>query len=302
MGIITSGSALSALRPGIHDWYGLGYKEIPEQYGKIFEKLTTSLNYERDVNMYGLGLARVVPESKGPEFDEMGEGFKYDYIPVVYGNAVMVTDLAIRNNQYMQMGQEAVMELGRSLRTTKEKVLASLFNSAFSTSRVYADGNQLCYNAHLLSGGGTFSNVPTLDADLSEAMLEQACTQIRSYKDDRGKPIVTRAKKLIVHSKWEFEAQRILKSDLRAGTADNDMNVLKSGRYIPEMMVYDYLTDENAYFIQTDCPKGVRYFQKQAFRTHEWVDDLTDNINIKAIEEYSFGCTNVMSIWGCQGG
>jgi hypothetical protein len=303
MGIITSGSALSALRPGIHDWWGLGYKLRPEQFSKIFEMLTTSLNYERDVNMYGLGLAKVRPEGAPTEMDEMGEGFKYDYIPLVYSSGTKITQLAVLNNQYMRMGEEATKELGNSMRETKERVMASFLNLAFSNTRVYADGNPLCYSAHLLAGGGTFSNVPALDADLSEAMLEEACTNIRSYTDDRGKKRIVMAKQAIVHPKWEFEIQRILNSDLRVGTADNDINVLKSGRYLPGgYVVYDYLTDENAWFVQTDCPKGLRYFQKQNVQFSEWVDNLTDNINIKAIEEYSGGCTDVMAIYGCQGG
>lgn len=302
MGLITSGSALSALRPGIHDWWGLGYKMRPEQFSQIFEMLTTSLNYERDVNMYGLGYAKVRPEGTTTEYDEMGEGFKYDYIPVIYSNGARVTHQAIINNQYMKMGEEVTKELGNSMRETKEIVMASFLNSAFSTSRLYADGNQLCYSAHLLSGGGTFSNVPALDADLSEAMLEQAVTQIRSYTDDRGKKRRVEAKRVIVHPKNEFEIQRILKSELRVGTADNDINVLKSGRYLPGgYIVYDYLTDEDAYFIQTDCPKGLRYFQKQAVMFSNTVEFDSDDIKIKAVEEYSGGCTDVMAIWGCQG-
>jgi hypothetical protein len=253
--------------------------------------------------MYGLGRAKVRPEGMDSEFDEMGEGFKYDYIPLVYSNAVKITHQAVLNNQYMKMGQEATQELGNSMRETKEVVMASFLNLAFSTSRTYADGKKLCASDHLLSGGGTFSNVPALDADLSEAMLEEASIAIRSYTDDRGKKRLVRAKKVIVHPKNEFEIQRILKSDLRVSTADNDINVLKSGSYFPGgFMVYDYLTDENAYFIQTDCDKGLRYFQKQAVMFSDWIDNLSDNINIKAIEEYSGGCTDVMGIWGCQGG
>lgn len=302
MSLITTGSALSALRPGIHDWWGLGYERYPEQFSKLFEILKTSMNYERDVNMYGMGLPKIRPEGAASEFDEMGEGYRYDYVPFILSNATRITHQAIINNQYMQMGEEATKELGNGGREAKEIICANVLNRAFSSSQTFADGNQLCYASHSLSGGGTFANVPSVDVDISEAAIEQAVIDIQGYTDDRGKKRRVMPKQLIVHRNDQFEAARILKSDLRVGTADNDLNALKAGGYMPGgVFVYQYLTDSDAWFIQTDCQKGLRLFQREALQFSTKEDFLTDDIMIKFIEQYSVGCTDVMAIYGCQG-
>lgn len=299
---MTSGAALSALRPGIHDWWGLGYMRRPEEYAQIFEMLRSDMYFERDVNMYGLGLAKVRPEGVETEFDSMGEGFKIDYIHAGYSNGFEITHQAVVDNLYMKVGEEYTAELGNAMRETKEIVCANILNYAFATTFTYADGNQLCYATHTLSGGGTFSNTASVASDLSEVALEQAVTQIRGYTDDRGKKILVRPKQLIVHPSDEFEARRILDSVLQSNTAENNLNVLRDGKYIPGgVMVYDYLTDVDAWFVQTDCPKGLRYFQREDLIIDSDVEFKTDSILVKAFERYSAGCTNVMGIWGSPG-
>lgn len=301
--ILTSGAIAAALRPGLHEMWGLGKNMRPEEYSQIFEKLSTNLNYERDQQVFGLGLAQTRPEGTATNFDSMGQGFHFDYVPVIYSKGVRITHQAIINNQYMQVAADNMKEMGRAMQEAKEIVHANILNNAFDNSVTYADGLQLCSSAHLLAAGGTFSNVPATDADLSEAMLEEAVINIEGYTDDRGKKVLVRPRKLIVHPNDQFEAARILKSELRVGTADNDINVLKSGMYLPEgFMVYHYLTDSDAFFILTDTPKGLRSFQREAVRFDDSVDFETDDLKIKGVEQYSVGVTDVMAIYGCQGG
>jgi len=300
--IFTSGTALSALRPGVHEWYGLGYNRYPEQFSQIFEMLKSEMNYERDVNMYGLGVARVRPEATQTEYDFMGEGFRFDYIPVDYSNGIKISHQAIRDNLYMKLGEEFTKELGNSFRECKEIVAARLFNSAFSSSITYADGLQLCSSAHLLSGGGTFANTPSVDCDLSELAIENAVQQIQAYTDDRGKLRRVVPQMLIVPRGEQFNANRILMSNLRSGTAENDINVLNAQKVFSKgIMVYQYLTDADAWFIQTDAAKGMRYFQREPLQIQSDVEFDTDAIKIKGYEAYSVGCTDLMGIWGTAG-
>lgn len=299
--LFTTGSAISALRPGIKDWWGLGYQRYPEQFSQVFEMKTMDMNYDRDVNIYGMGLARVRPEGAGTEYDYMGEGFKYDYIPVDYSNGFKISHQAIRDNLYMQLGEQYTTELGNSFRETKEVVCARVLNSAFSNTITYADGNQLCYNAHQLAGGGTFANTPDVAADLSELSLTNAVIQIEGWTDDRGKLIRTQARKLIVHRANRPVMERLLKSDLRVGTNFNDINVIKASQYVQDGMVYQYLTDEDAFFIKTDCPLGLTYKQREALAIQSDVEFNTDSILVKGYEAYAVGCTNVMGVWGSPG-
>jgi hypothetical protein len=302
MALFTQSNEISALRPGIHGWWGLGYDMIPEQYSQIFATLKSTLNYEKDVNMFGLGIAKVRPEGTATEYDTMGEGFNYVYYPVPFSMGATITHLAIINNQYMQVGEMHTKEIGRGMHEAKEIVCANIFNKATDSSLVYADGQPLLSQSHLLSGGGTYSNMLSINQDISEDALEQAVQQTRQYKDDRGKRILVECQKVIVHPNDEFEIQRILKSELRVGTADNDINVINAGRYFPKgFMVYRFLLNAGAWFVQTDIPQGLQYFQREELKIDMDHDFHTDNIFIKGYENWSVGCTNPMAVIGSPG-
>lgn len=302
MSVITTSTIEAALRPGIHDWWGLGYKLREGEFSQIFEQLSSSLNYERDQQIYGLGYARVKPEGAPYEYDTMGQGFHYDYIHVPYVNAFVLSHEQQLFNQYQKIAQDGIRELGSSMKQTKEVVHANILNRAFNNSYVYGDGVELCSTAHVLAAGGTYANKPAVDADLSEEMLEQALIDIGKYTNDRGMKRAVMARKLVIPVDLEYEACRILNSDLRVATANNDINAIKSTSAFPEgYMVYHYLTDTDAWFILTDCPKGPRTFQAEAPMIKSDVDFTNDNILYKTREMYSCGVTDVMSVYGSQG-
>jgi hypothetical protein len=302
MSLITRGSVLSALRPGVHAWWGLGYKRYDDEYDKIYETLRSEMNYELDVNVYGFGVGAVKPEGTPVQFDTMAQGYHYNYVHVPYGLGFQITHEAMQDNLYMKLAEQNTKELGRAMKEAKETVAASLLNLAFSSSPTFADGLSLCNSANLLSGGGTFSNVPSTAADLSELALEQALIGIGGYTDDRLKKTKIMARRLIVPKELDFEAGRILKSELRVGTANNDINMLKSGNYIPEgHYLNHYLTSPSAWFIITDCPQGMQHFVREDIRIDTDNDFQTDNILIKAYERYSFGCTDKHGIYGSNG-
>lgn len=300
--LITRGSVLSALRPGVHAWWGLGYNRYDDEYSKIYDVLRSEMNYERDVNVYGFGVGAVKPEGTPSQFDTMGEGFHFNYVHIPYSLGFQITHEAMQDNLYMKLAEQNTKELGRAMKEAKETVGASLLNNAFSSSVTYADALSLCNTANVLSGGGVFANRPSVDADLSELSLEQALINIGGYVDDRGKRTKVMAKRLIVPKELDFDASRILKSELRVGTADNDINVIKSGSYIPDgHYLNHYLTDTDAWFIITDCQQGLQHFVREDLRIDTDNDFQTDNILVKAYERYSFGCTDKRGIYGSQG-
>lgn len=300
--MITTGSALSLLRPGLNDLWGLGYKRNPEYFSQIFEMLTSNMNYERDVNIYGLQAAAVRPETTATQLDDMAEGFKYDYVHVDYSTGFKVSHQQIRDNLYMQFGAKQGQEMGDAHRETREIVCSRLFNSAFTSALTYADGQNLCSRSHLYSAGGTYSNMPDVDADLSELAIEQAVSQIMRYTDDRGKLHQVNPLRILVPTQEWANVARLLKSQLRTGTPNNDINVLNAeGIFSKGHMVYKFLDDPDAWFIQTDCGDGFKYFQREGLTIKSYVEDPTDCIIVQSREAFSAGCTNTMAIWGSPG-
>ena len=302
MSIISRGSILEALRPGIHAFYGLGYNRYEDEYKSIFDVKTSSLNYERDVNMYGFGMAAVKNEGSSVEYDVLSEAFSYNYVHVPYARAFSITHEAMMDGQYMKIAEVASTAMCKSMRETKETVAANVLNLAFGTTLVYADALQLCSTANLLSGGGTFQNRLTTDADLSEASLEQALIDIGGFVSDRNLKSKVMARKLIIPLNLQFEAARILKSTLRVSSAENDINAIKEGMYVPEgAVVNHYLTDADAWFIKTDVDQGLQHFVREPVKIDMDTEFNTDNLLVKFYERYSFGCTDKRGIFGSAG-
>lgn len=302
MALINRGNILSALRPGINTWFGLGYARYEDEYKQIFNIESSSMSFERDVNVYGFGMAAVKPENTAVQYDTMAEGFAYNYVHIALALAFAVTHEAMADNLYMKLTKQNTVELGKALKEAKETIGANILNRAFNSSYTYADGLSLINSANLLSGGGTYSNQLAVAADISESALEQAIIDIGGFVNDRSMKSKFLARKIVIARQWEFEIQRILKSELRVATADNDINVLKSGMYLPEgYVVNHYLTNNNAWFMLTDCPNGLTHFVREPVKIDSDVEFNTDNILVKGYERYSFGCTDKRAIYGSAG-
>jgi len=302
MALINTGALAKALRPGVNTWFGNMYNRFPEEFSAIFDKEMSAMNFEEDVNVHGFGLGVVKPEGTAITYDSMQQGFIKRYIHIVYGLGFIITREAIEDNLYMKLAKSNTEALAHSMKQVKETVAANVLNRAFSSSYTGADGLELCSTSHLLSKGGTFQNKLSTAADLSEASLEQALMDIGGFVDDAELKMSARGMKLIIPRQLEFEAQRILKSDLQPGSANNDINVLMSGRYLPGgFAVNHYLTDSDAWFVKTDVPNGLRHFERRAMQIDNDTEFDSDNMKFKATERYSFGWTDPRGIFGSPG-
>lgn len=301
MSIITSGSFAKALWPGVNAWYGKAYKDYPEEYLQLFEKNTSNKAFEEDVGVASFGLAVVKPEGASISYDTERQGFTTRYQHVVYSLGFIITKEAYDDDQYEIVGKRKANGLARSIRQTKEIVGANVYNRAFNASYVGGDGVSLVNAAHNNVTGGTWANQIATASDLSEAALEQAVIDIEGFTDDRGLLIAARPKQLILPRQLEFEVQRILKSDGRVGTDLNDPNVLKMLGSIPTVSINHYLTDVDAWFIRTDVPEGMKYFERDADSFDMDNDFDTDNAKYKARSRYSFGWSDPRGIYGSAG-
>jgi hypothetical protein len=298
MGAINTGSIAKALQPGVNKFWGLGYGEEPLQLTSIFETSKSKKAYEEDVQLIGTGLFAQKTEGGATSYDSMRQGYVQRYSHLIYSLGVIFTEEMLEDKQY-KLGLEKVKQLGFSARQTQEIVAANILNRAFNSSYTWADGVELCSTAHVNVSGGTFKNELTTAADLSHASIEQALIDIRDFKDDRGLNIPVRGKKLIIPVELEWDAKRILNSVQESGTANNDTNVLKGAL---DLVVNDYLTDPNAWFIKTNCMNGLKRFQRIALAAPKRENDFdTGNLKFKARYRESYGVTDVRTIFGSPG-
>lgn len=301
MSIITSGSFAKALWPGVNAWYGKAYNDYPQEFLQLFEKNSSSKAFEEDVGVASFGLAVVKPEGASISYDTERQGFTQRYQHVVYALGFVITKEAFDDDQYEIVGKRKANGLARSIRQTKEIVGANVYNRAFNSAYTYSDGTQLINSANNNVTGGTWSNTLATASDLSEAALEQAVIDIEGFTDDRGLLIAARPKSLILPRQLEFEVQRILKADKRVGTDLNDPNVLKMLGSIPDVVVNHYLTDTDAWFIRTNVPEGMKYFERDADSFDMDNDFDTDNAKYKARARFSFGASDKRGIYGSPG-
>jgi hypothetical protein len=307
-GIITSSSFAKALFPGVNKWYGDEYKEFAVQYDKLFEKHTSRRQFEEDVGQSMFGLPSVKGEGAPITFDSSRQGFTSRYNHVVYALGFIVTREAVDDDLYDVIGKQKARSLAFSMRQNKEIIAANIYNRAFNTSYVGGDGATLIASAggggsasHPNISGGSRTNGVATAVDLSEASLEQANIDIRGYTNDRGLKINARPMKLIIPKELMFEAVRILKTNDRPGTDLNDLNVLKTMGIIPEIVVNDYLTDPDAWFIRTDIKDGLKYFERDADSFGVDEDWDTENAKYKARSRFSFGWSDFYGIYGSPG-
>lgn len=301
---ITTGSFAKALWPGVNKWYGEAYAERPTEWTDLFDTETSTKAWEEDVGVSGFGLAGLKPEGQAVGYDTAIQTFINRYVHKTYALGFIITEEAMDDAQYniSVLGKKDAKALGFSMRQTEEILGANVYNRAFSSTYTFGDGVELCSTAHPLFNGGTFSNEPSVAADLSEAALEQASIDIKGFTNDRGLQVAIMPETLILPKELIFEATRILYSSLQSGTANNDINALKQmGMFSKGIKVNHYLTDPDAWFIRTNCPDGMKCFVRKATTFAMDNDFDTSNAKFKSSFRKSYGCTDPRGIYGSPG-
>ena len=293
------------LEPGLNSLFGLEYNTYDQEYTEIFSVEDSDRAFEEEVLLTGFGSAPTKSEGQGVQFDNANESYTARYTHDTGWLPFALTEEAVEDNLYSSLGKRYTKALARSMANTKEVKGADVLNNAFSSSFTGGDGVSLINTAHPLAGGGSAANRATTMADLNETSLEDALIDISTFTDDRGLTISVQATKLVVPPQLVFVADRILNSDGRTGTADNDINSIKNTGVIPGgYTVNHYLNDPDAFFLLTsvtESGEGLKMFQRTAMETSMEPDFSTGNIRYKARERYSFGFSDWRGVYGSQG-
>jgi hypothetical protein len=298
---INSSSFAKALWPGVNSWYGQAYGEHSTEYTDLFSTNKSRRAFEEDVGTSMFGLAAVKSEGASVSYDSAQQGFLTRYTHVTYGLGFIITREMVDDDLYDVIGKKRAQGLAFSMRQTKEIVGANVYNRAFTSTYTGGDGKELLATDHPNVAGGTYANETTA-ATLSEAALEDLSILVMKAENDRGLNIPITCQSLIIPPDLVFEADRILNSPLRVGTADNDLNALKNmGKFPGGVKVNHYLTDTNAYFIRTNCPDGMKYFERRGDDFTMDNDFDSDNAKYKATGRYSFGWTDPRGLYGNAG-
>jgi len=299
---ITSSNFAKLLWPGINSIYGKAYAEHPVEFTGLFDEYKSGKAFEEDLGVSSFGLAQTKDEGGSISYDEENQAFLTRYNHVVYGLGFVITREMVEDDQYGVVGDRRSRALAFSMRQTKETVAANVYNRGFNASYTGGDGVEMLSDAHVNHAGGTWSNELATSADLSEASLEQACIDIMAFTNDRGLKISVMPQSLIVPTALVFEAERILMSPYRVGTADNDINALKQmGKFPGGVKVNHYLTDADAWFLRTNVQDGLKCFNRRAMSFGIDNDFDTENAKFKATERYAFGWTDPRAIFGSPG-
>jgi hypothetical protein len=300
-GVITTGNHPKALWPGMRKFWGREYNEHPQEWTEIFESLDSEKNYEEDTEVTGFGLAPVKAQTGAVSYDSESQGPTKRYTHVTYGLGYVVSREELEDNLYEVVSKRRIKALAFSIRQTEEIVAANILNRAFNTSYTGGDGKAMIVSDHVTVSGSQ-SNVLTTAADLSEASIEDMCIQIMNTTNSRGLKIKVMPRKLIVAPNEAFNAERILKSALQAGTANNDVNAIKNMGILPEgACVNHYLTDTDAWFIKTNAPNGLIRFNRRATEFKQDNDFDTENAKAKSTLRFSVGWTDWRGIAGTPG-
>ena len=299
---ITRSQLLKELEPGLNALFGLEYNRYDNEHAEIFDTENSDRAFEEEVMLYGFEQAPVKGEGAAVAYDQAGESFTARYTHETIALAFAITEEAVEDNLYDKLSARYTRALARSMSNTKQVKAASVLNNAFSSSYAGGDGVSLVNSAHPTAMGGNWSNTLATQADLNETSLEQALIDISLFIDERGLKVALRGMKLILPPQLQFTAQRLLKSEQRTGTADNDINAIKSGSYLPDgFAVNHFLTDPDAWFVKTDAPNGLKHFVRSPLKTALEGDFDTGNVRYKARERYSFGWSDPRGIYGSQG-
>ena len=298
---ISRNQLVKELEQGLNALFGLEYNRYENQHAEIFTTETSDRAFEEEVMLSGFANASVKPEGSAVTFDNAQETYTSRYQHETVALAFAITEEAIEDNLYDRLSSRYTKALARSMANTKQVKAANVLNRAFNSSFTGGDGKELCATDHPTIFG-TVKNELSTAADLSETSIEQALIDINAFTDERGLKIAARGMKLIIPSDLQFTAQRIMNSDNRVGTADNDINAIKSMGMIPQgYVVNNYLTDTDAFFIITDVPNGLKYFERSPIKTSMEGDFDTGNVRYKARERYSFGFSDFRGIFGSPG-
>jgi hypothetical protein len=299
---ISRSQLVKELEPGLNALFGMEHARYDNEWKEIFATENSDRAFEEEVELSGFGNAKVKDEGESVEFDDAQEAFTSRYTHETIALAFSITEEAVEDNLYDSLSSRYTKALARSMANAKEVKGANVLNRAFNSSFTGGDGLELCSTAHLTVGGGTYKNELSTAADLNETSLEQAMIDIAGFIDNRGLKVAVKARKMIIPVNLQFIAERLLKTDLRVGTADNDINASKSMNVVPEgYTVNHYLTDTDAFFIITDAPNGLKYFNRAPVKTSMEGDFNTGNVKYKARERYSFGWSDPRGIFGSPG-
>ena len=283
------------LEPGLNALFGLEYDRYENEHAEIFDEESSDRAFEEEVMLAGFSTAPTKSEGGTVSFDDAQETFTARYTHETIALAFSITEEAIEDNLYDRLASRYTKALARSMAQTKQIKAAAILNNAFSSSNAIGDGVALASASHPTINGNQ-SNILSTASDLNETSLEQALIDIAGFKDERGLKIAVRGTKLIIPKELQFIAERVLNSNLRPGTADNDANAMKNMGMLPEgAVVNHFLTDTDAFFIKTDAPNGFKFFNRSPIKTAMEGDFDTGNMRFKARERYSFG----VSDWRC---
>jgi hypothetical protein len=298
---ISRSQILKELLPGLNALFGQEYATYENEHAEIYETETSERSFEEEVKLSGFGAAPVKSEGAAISYDNAQEAFTARYNHETVAMGFSITEEAMEDNLYDSLSARYTKALARAMAYTKQVKAASLLNTGFTTFQS-GDGVTLFNASHPTVGGGVNSNTPAVDADLNETSLEQSVIDIAAYVDERGLLIAARPRKLIVPPALMFVATRLLQTELRVGTADNDINAIRNNGSIPEgFRVNHYLTDTDAWFLTTDVPNGMKHFVRTAMTTSMDGDFDTGNVRYKARERYSFGVSDPLGMYGSPG-
>ena len=299
---ITRSQLLKELEPGLNALFGMEYDRYDNQHKEIFDEESSERAFEEEVMLSGFGQAPVKGEGSAVSYDSAGEAFTARYTHETIALAFAITEEAVEDNLYDKLSARYTRALARSMSNTKQVKGAAVLNNSFSSSYVGGDGVSLINSAHPTTGGGTWSNQTATAADLNETSLEQALIDISLFIDERGLKIALRGMKLIIPPALQFTAERLLKSEQRTSTADNDINAIKSGGYLPQgFAINHFLTDVNAWFVKTDAPNGMKHFVRSPLKTALEGDFETGNVRYRARARYSCGWSDPRAMYGSPG-
>jgi len=291
------------LEPGLNALFGMEYARYENQHTEIFTTESSDRAFEEEVMLSGFGAAPTKSEGSAINFDDANEAYSARYNNETIALAFSITEEAIEDNLYDRLGSRYTKALARSMAHTKQVKAATILNNAFTgLASAGGDGVALCATNHPLTNGNTFANTPVTQTDLNETSLEDALIKIAGFVDERGMKVALRGMKLIIPRQSQFIAERLMVSNLRVGTADNDTNAIRSMGMLPSgYAVNDFLNDPDAFFIISDAPRGFIHFERTALSTNMEADFDTGNMRFKARERYSFGFSDPRCVFGVQG-
>ena len=299
---ISRAQLLKELLPGLNALFGMEYKRYGEQHKEIYETESSDRSFEEETKLSGFGTAPVKAEGSAIAYDNAQEAWSTRYNHETIALGFSITEEAVEDNLYDSLSARYTKSLARAMAYTKQVKAAAILNNGFNGTYAGGDGVALFSTAHPTVGGGVNSNTAAVQVDLNETSLEAAVIQIAAWTDERGLLIAAKPQKLVIPPALMFVADRLLKTEGRVGTADNDINALKQMGSIPGgSTVNNFLTDTNGWFICTDVPNGMKHFVRTSMNTSMDGDFDTGNVRYKARERYSFGWSDPLGMWGSSG-